>query len=79
MTGGNKASDALHKALGFSRFGVEKRTGYKFGQWLDLTYWGLQLVPGSKEPAPVRKRLSEGEIEEILAQSESGREFRVES
>ena len=76
VTGGNKASDALHKALGFSRFGVEKRTGYKFGQWLDLTYWGLQLVPGSEKPAPVRKRLSEGEIEEILAQSEKRQEIQ---
>ena len=66
VTGGNKPSDALHKALGFTRFGVEKRTGYKFGQWLDLTYWGLQLVPGSGEPAPVRKRLTDEEIRAVL-------------
>ena len=66
VTGGNKPSDALHRALGFTRFGVEKRTGYKFGQWLDLTYWGLQLVPGSEEPAPVRKHLTDEEIRAVL-------------
>ena len=66
VTGGNKPSDALHKALGFTRFGVEKRTGYKFGQWLDLTYWGLQLVPGSGEPAPVRKHLTDEEVRAVL-------------
>ena len=66
VTGGNKPSDALHRALGFTRFGVEKRTGYKFGQWLDLTYWGLQLVPGSGEPAPVRKHLTDEEIRAVL-------------
>lgn len=66
VTGGNKPSDALHRALGFTRFGVEKRTGYKFGQWLDLSYWGLQLVPGSGEPAPVRKNLTDEEIRAVL-------------
>ncbi len=66
VTGGNKQSDALHKAFGFRRLGVEKRTGYKFGQWLDLTYWALPLRDGTAAPAPVRMTLTEAEINAVL-------------
>ena len=44
VTGQNKESCAFHKALGFKKIGVEPRTGYKFGQWLDLAYWCVEWV-----------------------------------
>lgn len=56
VTGQNRASGAFHKALGFRKIGVEPRTGYKFGEWLDLTYWWLALRPGDAAPEPVRLR-----------------------
>lgn len=54
VTGQNKESCAFHKALGFKKIGVEPRTGYKFGQWLDLAYWWMDLRPGQEPPEPVR-------------------------
>ena len=66
VTGNNRQSNTFHKALGFTKMGVEKRTGYKFGQWLDLDYWVLPLHDGEGEPQPVRKVLTAEEIGEVL-------------
>jgi L-amino acid N-acyltransferase YncA/predicted GIY-YIG superfamily endonuclease len=49
----NPASEAFHRAMGFERYGFEPRTGYKFGQWLGLTYWLRPLHPGTGCPKPV--------------------------
>ena len=62
----NPESEAFHRAMGFVRFGTEARTGYKFGRWLDLTYWALPLREGNGEPAPVRLRLPGPEVDRIL-------------
>ena len=66
VTGSNRQSNNFHKALGFTKMGIEKRTGYKFGQWLDLDYWVLPLQDGEGEPQPVRKQLTAEEIAEAL-------------
>lgn len=50
----NPESEAFHKALGFRKAATEPRTGYKFGRWLDLQYWWLDLRPGDAAPEPVR-------------------------
>jgi L-amino acid N-acyltransferase YncA len=39
----NDASVAFHQALGFSRVGVFKSIGRKFGQWWDVAWWQLDL------------------------------------
>lgn len=39
----NPASVALHERLGFEKVAHFKRVGYKFGQWIDVGYWELQL------------------------------------
>lgn len=62
----NPPSAAFHKALGFTRYGREPRTGYKFGQWLGLDYWVLPLQNGTDAPAPVRYDLPPEELEAIL-------------
>lgn len=62
----NPESDAFHRAMGFTRFGLEPHTGYKFGQWLDLTYWRLALRQSGEAPEPVRLTLTEAEKNEIL-------------
>jgi len=67
----NPESEAFHKALGYRKFGLEARTGYKFGRWLGLTYWQLELHSGQAEPAPVRLQLPPEKVEEIL-QKENG-------
>lgn len=62
----NPASAAFHKAMGFTRYGREPRTGYKFGQWLGLDYWVLPLRQGSDAPEPVRYALPLEELDAIL-------------
>lgn len=67
VTGCNTRSKVFHKALGFKKNAVERHTGYKFGQWLDLEYWLLPLrAPDATAPAPVRKTLTAEEIERVL-------------
>ena len=39
----NSPSIALHEQLGFARCGVIHHAGFKFGRWLDLVFYELQL------------------------------------
>lgn len=39
----NTASIALHAKLGFTPCGTVRAAGFKFGQWLDLTFYQLLL------------------------------------
>jgi phosphinothricin acetyltransferase len=47
MVGGvdasNLASVALHMKLGFQYAGTIKQAGFKFGRWLDLSFYQLIL------------------------------------
>jgi L-amino acid N-acyltransferase YncA len=40
---GNAASIALHESLGFSHAGTVREAGFKFGRWLDLSFYQLIL------------------------------------
>ena len=66
VAGNNRQSNDFHRALGFKKMATEKRTGYKFGQWLDLDYWVMVLHEGGGEPQPVRKTLTDAEIAEAM-------------
>lgn len=46
----NEASVALHEALGFQLGGTLKRTGYKRGQWRDVSYWQRFAGPADDSP-----------------------------
>ena len=46
VAGNNRQSNDFHRAMGFKKMATEKRTGYKFGQWLDLDYWVMVLYEG---------------------------------
>lgn len=39
----NDASEALHRACGFSRVGVLPEVGWKFNCWIDTALWALTL------------------------------------
>lgn len=45
----NEDSIALHAKLGFTRAGTIRKAGYKFGRWLDLAFYELEL-PGPQIP-----------------------------
>lgn len=70
VTHPNPESEAFHKALGFHKAGVQPRSGYKFGRWLDVQTWWLDLcaTPNEDEPAPVRLGLTPEEVRTILEQ-----------
>lgn len=40
---GNAASIALHESLGFQHAGTIREAGFKFGRWLDLSFYQLVL------------------------------------
>jgi L-amino acid N-acyltransferase YncA len=51
----NDASVALHRALGFERYGVQRGIGWKAGAWRDVSWWQLELVapaPAGNGPPP---------------------------
>ncbi|MCH9638282.1 MAG: GNAT family N-acetyltransferase [Betaproteobacteria bacterium] len=39
----NPASVALHEKFGMEKVAHFKQVGYKFGEWLDVGYWQVQL------------------------------------
>jgi L-amino acid N-acyltransferase YncA/heme-degrading monooxygenase HmoA len=39
----NEASVGLHEAMGFVKVGHLPRVGHKFGRWLDIGHWSLDL------------------------------------
>jgi L-amino acid N-acyltransferase YncA len=52
----NDASVALHERSGFELVGIYRRIGWKSGQWRDVAWWELELMPRSAdapaEPGP---------------------------
>lgn len=48
----NRASVALHAALGFEPTGVLRASGWKFGRWLDVVQMQKALGRGQHAPAP---------------------------
>lgn len=43
ITGNNESSRTFHTRLGFTQVSLFKEVGYKFGQWLDVVDYELQL------------------------------------
>ena len=43
ISGGNEASVAIHRSVGFEIAGTEREVGRKFGRWLDVTVMQLML------------------------------------
>jgi L-amino acid N-acyltransferase YncA len=48
----NEASVGLHEALGFTPVGVYREVAWKFGQWWDVGWWQLELLPRGSERPP---------------------------
>jgi L-amino acid N-acyltransferase YncA len=45
----NPASEALHRACGFTLVGVLEEVGWKFNAWVDTAYWQLRLGDDARE------------------------------
>ena len=46
----NDASVGLHRAIGMEQIGTYERVGYKFGQWLGVTWFGMRLNDPAEPP-----------------------------
>lgn len=46
----NKGSVGLHERMGFTHLGTFENTGYKFGQWHDVGWWAIDIVPLPQMP-----------------------------
>jgi L-amino acid N-acyltransferase YncA len=44
----NRASVALHEAIGMRRVGVYERVGWKLGRWVDVAWYTVRLVDGAR-------------------------------
>jgi phosphinothricin acetyltransferase len=47
----NRASVALHEAVGFQPVGTYRQVGYKTGAWHDVGWWQLALQAPTADPA----------------------------
>lgn len=50
----NPASEALHRSVGMVEMGNFPGSGYKFGEWIDVTFFGIEFFRASGAPARVR-------------------------
>lgn len=46
----NKSSIKMHEKMGFEFSGIIKKAGFKFGKWLDLAFYQLELN-GPRKPS----------------------------
>lgn len=52
----NDASVALHESFGYRKTAHFERIGYKFGKYVDVTYWQLELEGGPKDEDRASRR-----------------------
>lgn len=50
VTSPNRSSEKLHKSFGFQLLAIHRRTGYKMGQWHDVSWFEKSLNSHGKEP-----------------------------
>lgn len=48
----NEASVGFHEAVGFIYTGNFEKVGYKFGRWIDVAFWQLELQPPPTASTP---------------------------
>ncbi|MDR3073763.1 MAG: GNAT family N-acetyltransferase [Deltaproteobacteria bacterium] len=71
VTDPNPASQRMHEDLGFTRAGLMRKTGYKLGQWLDVSLYEKRIRKPESEPAdpiPITE-LPTGVVDAVLRES----------
>lgn len=68
----NDGSVALHEELGFTKIGVFKAAGFKYGRWHDVGFWQLSLDEEARQvttpPHLLMEIVGKPEWQEILQQ-----------
>lgn len=67
----NRASEALHKKMGFEKIGTYTKIGYKFSKWHDVTWYQLDLnnCENPEAPTPFREHLQNCRVKPVSPQS----------
>lgn len=67
-TQSNIKSEYFHKKMGFKEIATFHNVGYKFNQWLDVTWVGKQLLPYDRKPTEIIsiKNLSSNLLHQLL-------------
>ncbi len=50
----NPASVALHESMGMRKVAEFPSVGFKFGTWMSVGYWAIELVDDAGEPAQIQ-------------------------
>ncbi|MBF0276239.1 MAG: N-acetyltransferase [SAR324 cluster bacterium] len=66
----NPSSIRLHEKLGFLPKGIYTRAGFKLNQWVDISWWQLELQDGKKfkKPLPTKPLMELKNLSHILNQ-----------
>jgi len=51
----NENSEKMHNYFGFKKIAVFEKSGYKFGKWIDVTWFEKAISEHSKNPKPLKK------------------------
>ncbi len=54
ITLGNPASVALHESMGMRKVAEFPSVGFKFGKWMSVGYWAVELGEDNGEPAQIQ-------------------------
>jgi L-amino acid N-acyltransferase YncA len=69
----NPGSVGLHEAVGFKPLAVYRGVGHKFGKWLDVGWWELDLRPQTeqpREPIPLSSISSDDSLKQAMLAAE---------
>ncbi len=68
VTSANERSRCFHEKMGYEQEAVFHRTGYKRGEWLDVTWYTKRLKPVQDNPAATVafRELPEPQVAEVL-------------
>jgi L-amino acid N-acyltransferase YncA len=47
----NPSSQGFHESMGFTLVGLYRKVGFKLGEWRDVGWWELTLLPQTGSPA----------------------------
>ncbi|RBP38963.1 GNAT family N-acetyltransferase [Garciella nitratireducens] len=55
ITDSNVKSEKFHERFGFTQIGIHEKAGYKFGKWLDVKWYGLNIIEHPQFPKKPKK------------------------
>lgn len=73
ITASNTKSERFHEAFDFTQVGIHPNAGYKFGKWLDIKWYGVNITKyhlSPNKPKAIYKISGTPEFESIIQKAE---------